>query len=150
MADEGRVAPTSYGVIVFDENDCVLLCHATNKSFWDLPKGEGNPGESPLEAALRETKEETGLTLDADRLVDLGESNLASDKKVHFFAIRMTQAEVSIEKCVCLSTFELEGGLYPEVDAYSWASINETQEMVGRKLKAVLDELDLYRLARRV
>ncbi len=29
---------------------------------WDFPKGETQPGESPLEAAVRETQEETGIT----------------------------------------------------------------------------------------
>jgi len=29
---------------------------------WDFPKGEMEPGESPLQAALRETREETGIT----------------------------------------------------------------------------------------
>jgi len=29
---------------------------------WDFPKGEIEPGESPLEAAVRETREETGIT----------------------------------------------------------------------------------------
>ena len=29
---------------------------------WDFPKGEIEPEESPLEAAVRETREETGIT----------------------------------------------------------------------------------------
>ncbi|NOY45864.1 MAG: NUDIX domain-containing protein [Deltaproteobacteria bacterium] len=29
--------------------------------YWDFPKGEVEPGEEPLEAALREAREETGL-----------------------------------------------------------------------------------------
>jgi 8-oxo-dGTP pyrophosphatase MutT (NUDIX family) len=29
---------------------------------WDFPKGEIEPGESPLKAAVRETREETGIT----------------------------------------------------------------------------------------
>ena len=29
---------------------------------WDFPKGELEPGESPLQAAVRETREETGIT----------------------------------------------------------------------------------------
>jgi 8-oxo-dGTP pyrophosphatase MutT (NUDIX family) len=37
-------------------------------SNWDFPKGLIEPGESPLEAAIRETREETGVPI---RLVSL-------------------------------------------------------------------------------
>lgn len=32
-----------------------------NFDYWDFPKGQVNPGEEPLSAALRELKEETGV-----------------------------------------------------------------------------------------
>lgn len=38
---------------------CYLLLRAY--SYWDFPKGEVQPGEPPLAAALRELAEETGL-----------------------------------------------------------------------------------------
>lgn len=36
----------------------LLMRHADR---WDVPKGHSEPGETPLECALRETEEETGL-----------------------------------------------------------------------------------------
>lgn len=39
----------------------LLMRHADR---WDLPKGHAEPGESPVQTAIRETEEETGITAD--------------------------------------------------------------------------------------
>jgi len=49
------------GCLVFLEGtDRVLLLHDPQRG-WDLPKGKPEPGETPLETALRETHEEAGM-----------------------------------------------------------------------------------------
>jgi 8-oxo-dGTP pyrophosphatase MutT (NUDIX family) len=40
----------------------ILLVHRPSYDDWSLPKGKALPGESDEECALREVKEETGLT----------------------------------------------------------------------------------------
>jgi 8-oxo-dGTP pyrophosphatase MutT (NUDIX family) len=53
----------SAGGLVFDDEGRVLLIRARdlrNQPVWTLPKGTLNAGESSIEAALREVKEETG------------------------------------------------------------------------------------------
>lgn len=40
----------------------LLILHQKGK-HWAFPKGHGNPGESPLQSATRELKEETGLDI---------------------------------------------------------------------------------------
>lgn len=57
----------AYGVIpVYDsaEGRQVLLIeqYGAQGTHWGFPKGKANPGETPLEAAKRETREEVGLT----------------------------------------------------------------------------------------
>ncbi|MFS8563773.1 MAG: NUDIX domain-containing protein [Rhabdochlamydiaceae bacterium] len=42
----------------------LLVLHQKGK-HWAFPKGHGNPGESPLQSAERELKEETGLNVDS-------------------------------------------------------------------------------------
>lgn len=50
----------------------ILLVHPTNaswqKSALGIPKGKVEPNEDPLDAAVRELKEETGISISKDRL----------------------------------------------------------------------------------
>jgi 8-oxo-dGTP diphosphatase len=53
----------AYGGVVFDSDGRVLLREPTGhygQYIWTFPKGKGDPGESPEQAALREVLEETG------------------------------------------------------------------------------------------
>ena len=43
----------------------VLLIHRPHRDDWTLPKGKRQPGETVVECALREVREETGLWCDA-------------------------------------------------------------------------------------
>ena len=56
---------------MFNEHDHVLLFRGVDSTtperdrWWFTPGGGLEPGETPRDAALREVKEETGLTLDS-------------------------------------------------------------------------------------
>lgn len=50
-------------VLVFDEQERLLLHHRTDNDKWGIPGGYLEPGELVEEAARREVMEETGLTL---------------------------------------------------------------------------------------
>ncbi|GAE31332.1 NUDIX hydrolase [Halalkalibacter hemicellulosilyticus] len=54
---------TAASIIVIDDDERVLLQHRTDTNTWGLPGGFMELGESVEEAARRELKEETGLTL---------------------------------------------------------------------------------------
>ena len=62
-----------YGAIVVDPtNEKILLREPTNhfQGFvWTFARGGGEPGEHPLDVALRETKEETGYTVQAAKAI---------------------------------------------------------------------------------
>ncbi len=68
--------------IVITNGDVVLGC----KSYkWDLPKGEIEKNEKPIEAAVRETKEETGLSVDQKDLKELGFFDYTRHKNLRLF-----------------------------------------------------------------
>lgn len=52
---------TTAGAVVLNQNGLVLLVNQNNDS-WSLPKGHVEKGESNLEAAKRETYEESGIS----------------------------------------------------------------------------------------
>ena len=88
---------------------------------WSLPGGQLEKGETPKEAALRETTEETSIDVDAEKLKEL---EVSSDIPV--FASRDWSGKVKID-------FEHED--------YKWIDINEIGEYeTVPKLKHLLEE----------
>ena len=51
-----------HGVVLFKANFTSLLLVKTRHNHWGFPKGKRHKGELPIEAGLRELREETGVT----------------------------------------------------------------------------------------
>ena len=86
----------SAGGVVYRRNGVmgpdIVLCGRREPPLWSLPKGRPDPGETIIETALREAKEETGLDVEIER--SLGSVNywfvssidrVKYNKTVHFF-----------------------------------------------------------------
>lgn len=63
--------PRAAFAIILNEQNEILLCHRRDYDLWNLPGGGIEAGESPREAVIREVKEETGLDVGMDSLVDV-------------------------------------------------------------------------------
>ncbi len=59
---------SSAGVALYTPAGEVLVVKSSYKEYWSFPGGVVDAGETPRIAALRELREETGLTLPADAL----------------------------------------------------------------------------------
>jgi len=135
-SDGARTRVTSCGLVILNEEGEVLLCHATETRHWDIPKGHSDPGESPRDAALRETEEETGLVLAPTRLLDLGWFDYRRDKVLYLFATRLSRAQADLSRCVCRSLFPRprDGQLIPEMDAFRWVAPTEVDAFASGSL----------------
>jgi 8-oxo-dGTP pyrophosphatase MutT (NUDIX family) len=59
----------SAAVAIHDDRMRLLLCLHSDKNIWVMPGGLIEPGEHPADAAVRETWEETGLTIEITGLL---------------------------------------------------------------------------------
>jgi 8-oxo-dGTP pyrophosphatase MutT (NUDIX family) len=131
----------SCGIVLLDPNGRVLLAHATETTHWDIPKGQGEEGESPDATALREMVEETGIALEPTRLKDLGLFVYRRDKDLHLFAARANAGELDLSRCTCTSLFprRSDGTLIPEMDDYRWTSVDEIPHYASRSLTRLFE-----------
>ncbi len=128
----------SCGVVIVNDDAELLLCHVTGQGHWDLPKGGANPGETPLAAALRETREETGLALDAAALLDLGRFVYSARKDLHLFATRTPRVDPATLHCESRFTCRASGRRLPEMDGYGWFPFDAVVVRCRPRLASVL------------
>ena len=116
----------------------LLLCHVTGQRHWDLPKGGINAGETPRQAALRETVEETGLAPLPDSLSDLGRFAYTAKKDLHLFATLIERVDPT--RLCCESTFVERGSsrTLPEMDAFGWFAFERVADLCTPRMAALL------------
>lgn len=130
----------SAGIIVIDKmansSEPVVLC-VRAYSNWDFPKGQLDPGESHVEAAVRELEEETTLTLKDVTLIGLKAPSVTygSGKRkktaTYFLADRISTSEPFLPVNPDLGK--------PENDEYRWVPISKLRDLMASRLAPVVD-----------
>jgi ADP-ribose pyrophosphatase YjhB (NUDIX family) len=92
-APEANSLVPSVNVIVVNDNGDILMIRRSDNDNWALPGGAIDLGESVTQAAIRETKEETGIDCEITGLV-----GIYSDPKhvIHYTSNDEVRQEFSI------------------------------------------------------
>lgn len=139
------------GIFLLRENARILICHPTNHApdFWSIPKGKLNNGETPLQAAIRETFEETNIDLkDYKAVKALTPVNYSHKKKmIHPFVV-WEHANKHIDwdsfDIKCNSNVPEARGGFPEMDDYKWVTIEEARPLLHQTQVICLDEIQSF------
>lgn len=99
---------------------------------WDFPKGLKEPGEDPLEAALREVGEETGIS---DVAFDWGNGFIETGpysrgKTARYYLASTTEQEVEMG-------ISPETGV-PEHHEWRWLSFDEAYDIASPRVRNVV------------
>ncbi len=103
---------------------------------WDLPKGRLEPGETAWQAAVRETREETGLV---DLSFHWGDQHLDTEPYAGGKVVRFFVAEVR-ERTVSLQANPQSGRA--EHHEYRWVTLDEGLRLTAPRLQRVLHWAD--------
>ena len=130
----------SCGTLVINSRRELLLGHVTHTPRWDIPKGVRDPGETALEAAMRELREEAGLVFEAARFRELGPFAYRRDKALHLFLVEAGAALDDLAQLRCESTFRhrVTGRPTPEMDGYRWATREQLPALCWPRMAEVL------------
>ena len=128
-------------VIVY--NDEILLIHPTNanwKDSYQIPKGMIEDFEVPLDAAIRETKEELGLDFTehfkdhhgiCDGIISYKNGKGKTYKKVLYFIVRLNE-KIELDK----TKLQLD-----EIDWAGFLDIDEARKKIFWRFKPILEEI---------
>ncbi len=131
MKDEGD--RLSCGAVIVRETDAgwmTLMLRAYHN--WDFPKGICEEGESPMDAAIREVSEETGITdLDfvwGERSTDTGPYNRG--KTARYYLARTVQESVELGIAPELGR--------PEHHEFRWIGFDEAYDLSAPRVRLVV------------
>jgi len=142
---------TAAGVFIVRIDGKLLICHPTNhaENFFSIPKGKVENGETFVEAAFRETYEETNLNLrgnDNFHTFGLGKVNYSHKKKVLIPFICIEKEDSTFDwdsiEIKCNSNVPKDRGGFPEMDGYRWVTTEEAKDLLHPTQVACLDKLN--------
>lgn len=145
---------TSAGILLYRLNKKkpeVLLVHPggpfwvkKDNEAWSIPKGEIEPEEDLLQAAIRETVEEIGLKVKG-KFIALNPQKQKSGKTIHAWAVK---GDFDISK-IKSNTFEMEWppksgkkAQFPEIDKAAWFGLAEAKLKILRGQVPLISELE--------
>jgi len=141
----------SAGLFIVRKDKKLLIAHPTNhkSNFWSIPKGKVEDNETFLEAALRETFEETNLDLSKTKSFEvypLASVNYSHKKKIIYPFLFLEKKDSDFDwgsvDLKCNSNVSPEQGGFPEMDSYLWCSLDEAMNLLHETQVACIDLIE--------
>lgn len=140
IEQEEKTIELSAGLVVI-QNGSILLGHPTGQKWWgtySIPKGNVEEGEDLLQAAIRETREEMGVTISEEDIedtepdyIDYKDKNGIPYKRVYYF---IAKPKIAIT----------QNAIIPDKKEIDWAGFilkNKANQRIFWRLKPVLDNI---------
>ena len=137
----------SAGLVIIHKNS-ILLGHPTNapwKGSYSIPKGKIEDGETALEAAIRETREEVGIEFSPE-MVEPGEPKVVNYKnkqgkiykKVFWFVVRIDDSAFikHVHPVVPKELLQMN-----EIDWAGFVDIEEARWRIFRRFEHILESV---------
>lgn len=126
------------GGLVINENNELLMIFRRKK--WDLPKGKLDDGETIAECAVREVKEETGLT-DVKQGAFLGIT-------LHEYADKHVKKDVIKESHWYKMYADKDAKLVPQeeedIEKIIWADKKKIEECLKNSYRNIIEIIELF------
>ncbi len=119
-----------------------------NEGFWTIPKGLLVGEEKPLDAAMREFAEETGIELrfGIEDFISLGTVTQKGGKLIHGFAIEFDLDGKAFKSNTFLLEWPPKSGKqreFPEVDKAGWFALDQAKRLMNEAQSEFLNRLAL-------
>ena len=135
----------SAGVIITDGKS-ILLAHPTQSKHWDIPKGKVELNESNILAAIRELKEETGIEVSQEDLIELGHFQYKKQKDL-FLYLNKIEHFPKLSTLKCQAVVELKNGKkIPEMDRFTIVAWKDLKDYVVNDMLNVLNKIHVDHL----
>lgn len=137
----------SAGFAVLSKDKKMILLGRTNKhntnGNWTIFKGQAEEGETLIETAIRELREESGIDIIIDDRLNSNTSSSpfytfgVNDKTVYTYLLHDVEEVLKDFKCKCDSFWDGN----PEISEYRWFNLDEASKMVYPSQKGLIEKI---------
>jgi predicted NUDIX family NTP pyrophosphohydrolase len=113
-----------------------------DEGAWSIPKGEFDENESPLNAAIREFKEETGFEVSGP-FISLTPVKLSSSKVIYAFTLEYNVDASQLKSNIFTMEWPPKTGLqkeFPEIDRGGWFNVDLSRIKLNKGQLPILEE----------
>ncbi len=133
---------TTCGIFIFDKTGNILICRPRGikgKSDWSIPKGKREKDETPINAAIRECFEETGLDLKnfKKNMIEIGTMQYKSKKKRLIAFVVILNIMINPNDLFCKIKDDEK---HPEITGYEMTNPKEAMDRIHYTQASLLEK----------